>query len=165
MISVALSLIFSIASPVAVHRQAMELFDRGEFGQAAVLCRDALKRQDPSSLEAGLLLRDLSRAYRSEGYLEKALAARRQEIAIVRSRLGEENANVALALDGIGEIYFEMNRFTAARQSFQEALRIGEKSLDSSSPHLAVILRDLAAVYSREGRAAKAAEFLRRAGN
>src|ERR1700751_5282331 len=118
----ALSLILSTVAPEAIHQRAIQYFENGQYPAAAILCREALKQQNPSSLGAALLLRDLSRAYRGEGLLEKAAAARRQELEIVKMRLGEKDANVALALDGIGEIYFEQGRFTAARKSFEEAV-------------------------------------------
>jgi len=159
----ALSLIVSMGAPGSIHRQAIQYFENGQYSNAASLCREALSRQEPGSLETALLLRDLSRAYRGEGLLNKALAARRQEVEILKIRLGEDDANIALALDGIGEIYFEQRRFTAARKSFEDALRIGEKSLEANSPHLAIIFNDLGAVYYRDGRAAEAAKLLRRA--
>ena len=162
MITFALSLIFAAAGPVAIHGYAVDEMNRSHFAQAAVLCRRALARQDPASLEAALLLRDLSRAERGEGYLEKALDARRRELAILKTRLGEQDANIALALDGVGEIYFEQHRFTAARHSFESALRIAEKTLAPESPHLAAILNDLGAAYYQDHRYSQAARLIRR---
>lgn len=159
----ALSLIVSMGAPESIHRQAIQYFENGQYEQAATLCTDALSHQDPTSLEAALTLRDLSRAYRGEGLLAKAVAARRQELEIVKARLGEEDANVALALDGIGEIYFEQGRVTAARKSFEDALRIGQKALDPESPHLATMFNDLGAAYCRDGWTAEAAKLFRRA--
>jgi len=140
-----------LANPIAVHDRAIEFSAQRDFAHAALICRAALRFQDPSSLGAALLLRDLSHAWRGEGYLEKALAARQQELAILQLRLGEHDANIALALDGIGEIYFEQHRFTAARKSFEAALRVAEESLDPDSPHLSVIRNDLIAASCGAG--------------
>lgn len=161
MITFALPLIFSLAGPVAIHGYAVDEMNQGRFAQAAILCRQALARQDPGSLEAALLLRDLSRAERGDGYLNQALDARRRELAILKTRLGEQDENTALALDGIGEIYFEQHRFTAARQSFEASLRIAQETLDPASPHLAVILNDLGAACYQDHRYSQAAKLIR----
>jgi len=155
----AVSLLVSFS---AAHQQAAQYLQNGRYMEAATLCRDAITHYDPTSLEAAMLLRDLGMAYRGEGSLKKAEAARRQELEILKTRLGEENANVAAATDGLGEIYYEQGRFTMARKAFQEALRIGEKSLDARSPQLATILNDLGAVYQHDGRFADASRMLRR---
>ena len=146
MTSLFLALIF-LTNAIAIHNRAIEYSSQRDYSHVVFLCKAALRYQDPSSLQAALLLRDLSHAWRAEGYLEKALAARQQELAILQLRLGEHDANIALALDGIGEIYFEQHRFTLARKAFKAALRVGEDSLDPHSPHLTVIRNDLAAAY------------------
>lgn len=163
----ALALIVSTASPEATHRQTIELLNQGQYPQAAVLSQTALHqyetRYGASSLEAALMLRDLAKAWRGAGYLVKAEAAERREIEILRERVGEDDANLALAIDMLGEILFDQGHFTEAGRAFKQALHIAEKMLDPWNPHLATILNDLGAVYYRDGRPAEAARLLHRA--
>jgi tetratricopeptide (TPR) repeat protein len=144
-----LSLVLIASSPLFTHSVAVERLQAGRYTDAARLCRDALPRIESSygadSLETGLILRDLARADRLSGYLRRAEALQRRLVSLVRARLGEEDANVALALDGLGEILFEQRRFTEARRTFQAALRIGAKGLDPRSPHVQRIALDLEA--------------------
>lgn len=153
---IALSLI------VSIQQQALQYLDHAQYREAATLCRETLARVEPDSLDAALMLDDLTRAYRGEGYLLRAQATQQQVLKILRARLGEEDANVAVALDGLGEIYFGQRRFTEARNLFRQALRIGENTLDPGSIHLATILNDLGAAYYFEGRNAEAEKLLQR---
>lgn len=147
---------------VSIQQKAVQYLDHAQYREAATLCRETLARVEPDSLEAALMLDDLTRAYRGEGYLLRAQATQQQVLKILRSRLGEEDANVAVALDGLGEIYFEQRRFTEARNAFRQALHIAEKTLDPSSIHLATILNDLGAAYYFEGRTSEAEKLLQR---
>ena len=160
-------IVSTLSSPEPTHWIAVQRFEKGQYAEAAKLCRDALQRFErtygPDSLEAGLMLRDLASAYRGEGFLVKAEATQQKLLALVRSRLGEEDANVALALDGLGEIYFDQGRTTEARKMFQQALHIGEKTLDPRSPHLATILNDLAAAHQRDRHYREAETLFRKA--
>ncbi len=153
-------IVSSLGSPERTHWIAVERFEQGRYAEAAKLCRDALPRIERTygadSLETGLILRDLARAYRGEGYLVKAEAIQLRLLTLVRNRLGEEDANIALVLDGLGEIQFEQGRITEARRAFAQALRIGEKTLDAGSPHLATIVNDLAAADQSDRRYGKA---------
>jgi tetratricopeptide (TPR) repeat protein len=155
------SLAMIVSSPLFTHQVAVDRLDTGHYGDAARLCRDTLPRVEAAygadSLEAGLILRDLARAYRLSGYLRRAEVLQRRLLALVRARLGEEDANVALALDGLGEILFEQGRLTEARRAFEQALRIGEKRLDPASPHLQRIALDLRACVLTEARFSRAA--------
>ena len=85
------------------------------------------------------------------------------EIEILRARLGEDDANLALALDTLGEIQAERSHLSEAARTLKQSLSIGEKTLDPCNPHLATILNDLAAVYFRDARPIEAARFLHRA--
>jgi tetratricopeptide (TPR) repeat protein len=144
-----LSLVVIVSSPLFTHEIAVDRLETGRYADAARLCRDALPRFEsaygPDSLEAGLILRDLARAFRLSGYSRRAEVLQRRLLALVRARLGEEDANVALALDGLGEILFEQGRFTEARRTFEQALRIGQQQLDPRSPHLQRITLDVQA--------------------
>src|SRR5580698_385276 len=100
--SLFLSSIGSAASVEAIHQQVTETIETGHYMEAVSLCREMLKQYDPSSMQTALLLRDLSRAYRGAGRLKQAEASRMQELEIVKARLGEDDANVALAFDGLG---------------------------------------------------------------
>lgn len=159
---IALALIVSAASPAAVHRQATQLFDQGQFHQAELFIQTAVEEYEirfgASSLETGLMLRDLAKAYRSEGALRKAEAVERREIEILRTRLGEDDANMGLALDALAEILIDQGRFTEAGRT----LRIAAGKLDSRNPHLATLLNDLGVVCYHDGRSKEAARMFHR---
>ena len=154
-----LALLALFPSPAAVHRLATQLFDQGQLHQAAMLTQSAVqlyeRRFGPSSLETGLLLRDLAKAYRAEGSLPRAESVERREIEILRVRLGEDDANMALALDELAEILIAQGRFTEAGRT----LRRAAGKLDSRNPHLATILNDLGAVCYHDRRSKEAARM------
>jgi len=152
----------SILLSLGAHSQATLYFDHNQFAEAAILCRQTLPNVEPGSLEAALLLRDLARAYRGEGQFHRAVAAQRQQIDILRTLLGEEDGNIAIELDRLGEMYFEQGRFTEAGKMFGQALRIAETALDPHSPHFATILNDLGAAQHRNGRDSEAVKLFRR---
>jgi tetratricopeptide (TPR) repeat protein len=158
-----LALIAFLSSPESAHRQATKLLTQGQFHQAAQLARAAVLQYElrfgASSLETALLLRDLAKAYRGERALMKAESIERREIEILRTRLGEDDANMALAQDALAEILMDQGRFTEAGHM----LRIAATKLDSQNPHPATILNDLGVVCHHDGRYKEAARLFRRA--
>jgi tetratricopeptide (TPR) repeat protein len=158
----ALALIGSVASPAAVHRHAKQLLDQGQFHQAALLTQAAVREYEirfgASSLETALMLRDLAKASRAEGALRKAESVEGREIEILRTRLGEDDANMALALDALAEILIDQGRFTEAGRT----LRIAAGKLDAQNPHLATILNDLGVVCHHDGRSKEAERLFHR---
>ena len=158
-----IALIASLNSPESAHRQTTELLSQGQFHQAARLARAAIRQYEPrygaSSLETALLLRDLAKAYRGEGALVKAEFVERREIEILRSQLGEDDANMALAQDALAEILMDQGRFTEASRT----LRLAQGKLDPQNPHLATILNDLGVVCHHDGRYKEAARLFHRA--
>jgi tetratricopeptide (TPR) repeat protein len=158
-----LALIAALGSPESAHRQTTELLSQGQFHQATQLARAAVLQYElqfgTSSLETALLLRDLAKSYRGEGALAKAESTERREIEILRSRLGEDDANMALAEDALAEILIDQGRFTEAART----LRIAERKLDAENPRLATILNDLGVVCHHDGRYKEAARLFHRA--
>jgi tetratricopeptide (TPR) repeat protein len=163
----ALALILSFESPVQVHREAWSALNDHRYADADQFCRNALAEFEvtygPDSLEVALVEMDLTVAYRGEGYLVKAEKAADRSVRILQQRLGADDANVALALGQLGEIYFDLHRYTDARHQLRRALEIGERTLERDHPQLAAILNDLAAVYHIEHHYAEAEPLYRRA--
>jgi tetratricopeptide (TPR) repeat protein len=93
------------------------------------------------------VLKNLTLASRGEGYLRKAEKTAQRTVTILQQILGAEDANVALALDQLGEIQFDRHRYTAARRHLRLALTTADRTLGPHHPHVATILNDLAAVY------------------
>jgi tetratricopeptide (TPR) repeat protein len=160
-----LALMAFFASPETAHRRAVQLLHDGEFHPAVLLAQTALPQYESrfgaTSLETALMLRDLAKAYQGSGLLAKAESAERREIEILHERLGEEDANMALAQDALAEILIDQGRFMEAGRALRLALRIAERKLDARSPHLASILNDLGAIYYRDGHPADAARLFR----
>jgi tetratricopeptide (TPR) repeat protein len=152
----------SVLLSVGVHHQATLYIDQQRYAEAAVLCRTTLQSVEAGTLEAGLLLRDLARAYRGEGQYNRAIAAQRQQIEIVRTQLGEEDANIAVEVDRLGEMIFEQGRYSEAARIFAQALLVAENSLDPRDPHLALILNDMAAAEHRNGHDREARKLFHR---
>ena len=65
----------------------------------------------PETLEVALVLADMAAAYRGEEDLPEAEKAARRSLSIVEQKLGPEDANTALALDQLAEIYFDAHRY------------------------------------------------------
>ncbi|HLX42988.1 MAG TPA: tetratricopeptide repeat protein [Bryobacteraceae bacterium] len=158
-----LALIAFLTSPESAHRHATELLSQGQFHRAAQLARAAVQQYElrfgKSSLETALLLRDLAKAYRGERALMKAESVERREIEILRTRLGEDDANMALAQDVLAEILIDQGRFTEAAR----LLRLAESKLDPQNPHLAAILNDLGVICYHDRQFKEAALLFHRA--
>jgi tetratricopeptide (TPR) repeat protein len=162
-----LALMFSLGTPAAVDREGVVLFTTGTFPGR----RKALPHRTPAfettygpdSLEAALVLKSLTLASRGEGYLRKADKTAQRTVTILQQILGAEDANVALALDQLGEIQFDQHRYTAARRHLRLALTTADRTLGPHHPHVATILNDLAAVYHFERHYAEAENFYARA--
>lgn len=150
----------------AVHERVGELIEAQRYTEASRLCRAALSVVDllhpHESLETALLLRDLAKVQRLEGYHAKAEDSQRRSLRIIERELGPTDASLAIGLDGLAEIQFARGRFTEARQTLERARTIAESTLPGS-PHLATILNDLGAVYQTERRYADAESALERA--
>jgi tetratricopeptide (TPR) repeat protein len=158
-----ITLIAALSSPQAIHAQAVDLLARGQFHDATLLTEGTLRQYNPTSLESALLLRDLAKSYRGSGYLKKAESTERREIDIIKTHLGEDDANMALALDILAEILMDQGRFTDAARTLKQALRIADTKLVPDNPHLATILNDLGVVNYHTGHTKAAAILFHRA--
>src|SRR6266566_2916267 len=79
-------------------------------------------------------------------------------LRICEQRVGETHPQVAIALDGLAQLYYEQGKYTQAELLRQRALRILEQQVvGEMDPHQMVIaLNGLAFVYAEQGKYAQA---------
>jgi len=93
----------------------------------------------------------------AEPLYQRALRIREQQV-------GETHPQVAIALNGLAQLYYEQGKYAEAESLRQRALRILEQQAGEMHPHQMVIaLNGLAFVYAEQGKYAQAELLYQRA--
>ncbi len=95
-------------------------------------------------LPAGEMTLEMGEYQRAEEWLEHLLAIREQE--------GNEDAELALALNDLAVVYMDQGRYAEAEPLYKRSLEIYEQSLGKEHPHVAAALNNLAWLYYEQGR-------------
>jgi tetratricopeptide (TPR) repeat protein len=170
-----LAALLSAASPVLsgelewklVYDQAVAHMQRGNFEQAELFGREAL-REAETSLGADhrateQSLATLSSALRLRGKPADALPLA-QRLVVIRTRLhGPEDPSTALALHNNAEILIALNRFTEAELLQGRALAVFEKKLGPAHANTAIALHNMGAILLKQDKYKEAEKYLRRA--
>jgi len=121
----------------------------------------AVTERDRSLAEADRLNAQIERLYAIGKYTEARVAAE-NVLAIRKLVLGEDDPEVADALDQIATIDFETGSLASAESLLQRSLSLRHKASGSSSLEVAASLDKLAALYSAMGRFSEAVECYRK---
>jgi tetratricopeptide (TPR) repeat protein len=79
-----------------------------------------------------------------------------RSLAIKEKSLGDEHADVAVALNNLAELYRNLGRLSEAEPLFERSLAIKEKSLGDDHAAVATALNNLAILYAAQGRLTEA---------
>jgi CHAT domain-containing protein/tetratricopeptide (TPR) repeat protein len=108
------------------------------------------------------LYRRVTELYQAGKYAEAMPLAERYAAAM-KSRLGAEAPQYALALSWLAQLYDAQGRYAEAEPLHKRALAIAEKALGPDDPNVGRLLASLAEVYEAQGRYAEAEPAHKRA--
>jgi tetratricopeptide (TPR) repeat protein len=98
----------------------------------------------------------LSRFYEGQGLYALSESWRKQCLAAVEARVGDNHPYVAQSLNNLAFLYKSQGRYSEAEPLFIRALELIKSSLGDDRPCIAQILNNLAALYTSQGCYGKA---------
>jgi tetratricopeptide (TPR) repeat protein len=140
---------------------ANRLADQKKYDDAEALGRRALEIQQRLAsnnvssdrpLNLAKSLHSLAYILQAEDKLTEAEDLYRQELVILRKRLGDDDLDIAEALRGVAWMLQRRGNLPAAESFIREALAIGRKLLDPKDPGVAEVVRDLQGVLLQQGK-------------
>jgi CHAT domain-containing protein/tetratricopeptide (TPR) repeat protein len=150
-----------------LNEQAVQLHQRGEYGQAIEVatqaCDLARQRLGETSQSFVASLNNLAALYQAVGDYALAEPLYRQALEILRSLLGEEDQDYATLLNNLGELYHLMGDYDTASSCYQEALEIRRKVWGEEHPDVAGSLNNLARLQAAMGELEAAEPLYRQA--
>src|SRR5262249_60091192 len=84
-------------------------------------------------------------------------------LTTVEGVLGSQHPHLAVALNGLAELYIHERRYAEAEAVLKRALAIDESALGPEHPHVVIVLKNLVALDYIQGRNAEALDPIRRA--
>src|ERR1700712_4664905 len=96
--------------------------------------------------EASALILQMKELYRAGKYAE-ALPLAQKSLALRENELGPDHANVAMPLNDLGTIHYNLGQYAVAELLYKRALAIREKTLGADHAEVAMILNDLGELY------------------
>jgi len=131
-------------------------FERGRFGIAEPLCRQAreimrtvLGNEHP---KFAISLNNLAWVYHATGRYDKAESNYLLALHISRKTLGEQHMCVASGLNNLAGLYESIGRYESAERLYLPALEITRKLLGEKHPKFATNLNNLSALYYSTGQ-------------
>ena len=151
--------VFDVSDPYAVGSArnadvtARALLDRGE----ARITRDLAGQGDVQAALRGAL----ARVYGNLGLVDRAADQARLALDQQRARLGPRHPDVAVALDQLGEVLTQQERYDEAEPLLRDALAQQREFLGPESPTTVTTLSHLGALLQERGDIADAEPILR----
>ena len=150
-----------------LHDQAAAHLQRGDFEQAGLFARQALKEAETSlgsdhrSTESSLST--LSLALRLGGKPDEALPVAERLVVVRTKQYGPEDPATAIALHNNAEILIAQNRFVEAGQLQTRALAVFERKLGAKHVNTATGLHNMGAILLKQEKYGEAEKYFRRA--
>jgi len=133
----------------------------GRYEIKIVELRDATERD--RALAEALRLYNESVRLSSQGKYNEAIPLAERALEIREKGLDPGHADVALALNALGELYYYKGDYALAESFFQRALAIREKVLGPDHPEVADLINNLAVLAKEKADYTKAEAFHNRA--
>jgi tetratricopeptide (TPR) repeat protein len=150
-----------------LHDQASAHLQRGNFEQAELFGRAALKEAEssfaPDHRAVEQSLATLYGAVRNRGKIDEALPLVSRLAAIRTRQYGSGDPTTAMALHGQAEILLMQNKFAEAEKLQRQALTVFEKKLGATHINTAVALHNMGAIQLKQEKFKEAEKFLRSA--
>lgn len=151
--------VFDVSDPYAVNSatnadiSARALLERGE----ARIARDLAGQSDAQAALRGAL----ARVYGNLGLVDRAADQARRALEQQRARLGPRHPEVAVALDQLGELLTQQERYDEAEPLLRDALAQQREFLGDESPTTVSTSAHLGALLQERGDLAQAEPILR----
>jgi tetratricopeptide (TPR) repeat protein len=94
---------------------------------------------------------------------DRALDLIKQALNDAETTAGPDHPSVAIRLNMLGELYYNLGQKAQAESLYQRALEIDEKALGTNHPDVAISLNNLAVLYGSQGKYAQAEPLSKRA--
>ncbi|HEX9674145.1 MAG TPA: tetratricopeptide repeat protein, partial [Burkholderiales bacterium] len=147
--------------------QAVAYLQRGDFEQAGLFARQALREAEttlgPEHRATEASLSTFSLALRLSGKPKEALPVAERLVALRTKQYGSEDPATAIALHNSAEILIAQNRFAEAGQVQLRALAVFEKKLGAKHVNTATALHNMGSILLKQERYSEAENYLRRA--
>src|SRR3954469_8716551 len=104
--------------------------------------------------EAGTLTRQMKQLYRAGKYQE-ALPLAQKSLVLREKEFGPDDDHVAMPLNDLGTIHYNLGQFAVAEPLYKRALAIRERTLGPDHPEVAMMLNNLGDLYRAEGHFAE----------
>lgn len=111
--------------------------------------------------EAGAVTQQMKELYRAGKYTE-ALPLAQKALALREKEFGTEDAMVAMPLNDLGTIHYNLGQYAVAELLYKRSLAIREKTLGPDATEVATVLNNLGELYRAEARYADAEPLLKR---
>jgi tetratricopeptide (TPR) repeat protein len=151
----------------ALNRQAVILFQQGNYANAAVAANKALGAAEqalgPEHPNVAKSLNNLGMLYYAQGQFMKAEPLHHRALAIREKAFGPNHANVGQSLNNLGILYNAQGQHAKAEPLLRRALAIRTETLGPKHPDVATSLDNLAALYDDQGQHGKAEPLYQRA--
>ncbi len=147
--------------------QAVQHLQRGNFEQAGLFARQALKEAEttlgPEHRATEASLSTFALALRLSGRTDEALPVAERLVALRTKQYGPEDPATAIALHNSAEILIAQNRFAEAGQVQLRALAVFEKKLGTKHVNTATGLHNMGSILLKQEKYGEAEKYLRRA--
>jgi len=111
--------------------------------------------------EADTLSQQMKELYRAGKYTE-ALPLAQKSVALREAEFGPDNTSVAMPLNDLGTIHYNLGQYAVAELLYKRSLAIREKTLGPDHAEVASVLNNLGELYRAEARYAEAEPLLKR---
>jgi|GEM_PF-493425 esterase/lipase superfamily enzyme len=133
------------------------------YGEAEQAARDRQKRAAKvGQAELDALKKQVDQL-RQAGKFAEATTAQQRLVKLTEKRYGPNDAQTAVALTTLADLYTAQNKFAEAEPLLKRAITIHEKAKKPDNGEIAQALDNLGSLYMKQGRTADAAPLSKRA--
>ncbi len=151
----------------AINRQVVQLYGKGNYGEAIALAQRALALAErglgagrPDTLKC---VANLASLYEAQGRYREAEPLFKRALAGFEETLGKDNPQTLASVSNLASLYFQQSRFSEAEPLYKRALEGDERVLGKEHPDTLVDVSTLGTLYHGQGRYDEAERLHKRA--
>ncbi len=149
-----------------LNRQAVQVFNRGDYEQGTALAENTLARSEralgrdhPVTLSA---VNNLAALYQARGRASEAEPLFRRALEARERVLGKEHSDTLSSVNSLAVLYLDEGLYAEAEPLLRRALEAQERVLGREHPNTLRSLDSLAVLYYQQGRYSEAEPLFRR---
>lgn len=147
----------------AIYEERCEYTQAGRCYQRAVEIVERVEGDDEVERLRLQLWHGLSRINQWQGHYEPAESLLKRALGHAEQVFGQDQMEVAEALNGLGRLYKDLGRFTDAGQAYQRALALAEQAAEPAPIMLATLYHNLGGLEHAARNYERGEPFARRA--